>query len=211
MTPMETTSLNTFISAFSQMSGWEMIAALMGVAYILFAAKESQWCWLFAFLSTMIYTVLFWDGQLPMQALLNVYYMGMAVYGYWLWHQNGIVENKLTINSWAWPKNLSFIVVGIGLSSIVTIYLHNTEQSQSPFLDAFTTVFAVMNTYLMAKKILQNWLYWVVIDAVAVVLYIETGYFATAALFILNTILAVAGYISWVKLQRQQAGYRLNV
>ncbi|MDG1444970.1 MAG: nicotinamide mononucleotide transporter family protein, partial [Methylophilaceae bacterium] len=71
-------------------------------------------------------------------------------------------------------------------------------------LDAYTTVFAVMNTWLMAKKILQNWLYWVMIDAVAVVLYVQTSYYATAALFVLNTILAIAGYISWVKQHQQQ-------
>ena len=204
---MENTNLNTLMSAFSQMSGWEIAAALMGVAYILLAAKESQWCWLFAFFSTVIYTALFWEGQLPMQALLNFYYMGMAVYGYWLWQQHGNAESTLAITSWGWSKHLLFIVSGLIISAIVTYYLKTTDQSQSPTLDAYTTVFAVMNTWLIAKKILQNWLYWVVIDAAAVVLYIETGYYATAALFVLNTILAVAGYISWVKLHKQQTVY----
>lgn len=202
---MESTTLDTVITAFAQMSGWEIAAALMGVAYILLAAKESQWCWLFAFLSTVIYTVLFWEGQLPMQALLNFYYMGMAVYGYWLWQKHGNAESTLAISSWGWSKHLIFIVAGLIISALVTYYLQSTGQSQSPVLDAYTTVFAVMNTWLMAKKIIQNWLYWVVIDAAAVVLYVETAYYATAALFILNTILAIAGYISWVKLYKQQS------
>lgn len=205
---MDNTSLNTLMTAFSQMSGWEIAAALMGVAYILLAAKESQWCWLFAFFSTVIYTVLFWEGQLPMQALLNFYYMGMAIYGYWLWQKHdkaggGAAESTLAISSWGWPKHLGFIITGLIISALVTYYLQTTGQSQSPALDAYTTVFAVMNTWLMAKKILQNWLYWVIIDAAAVVLYVETAYYATAALFVLNTILAVAGYISWVKLRKQ--------
>jgi len=195
--------MNTLMDAFSQMSGWEIAAALMGVAYILLAAKESQWCWLFAFFSTVIYTVLFWEGQLPMQALLNFYYMGMAVYGYWLWQKHGKAEDNLTITSWGWRHNAIFIFIGLAISAMVTYYLQTSAQSQSPALDAYTTVFAVMNTWLMAKKILQNWLYWVVIDAAAVVLYIETAYYATAALFVLNTILAIAGYISWVKLRNQ--------
>ena len=202
---MENTTLNTLITGFAQMSGWEIAAALMGVAYILLAAKESQWCWLFAFFSTMIYTVLFWEGQLPMQALLNFYYIGMAVYGYWLWRKHGNAEDTLAITSWGWPFNLLFIVIGLVVSAIVTYFLQVTDQSQSPALDAYTTVFAVMNTWLMAMKILQNWLYWVIIDAAAVVLYIETGYYATAALFILNTILAIAGYRSWIKLHKQQS------
>lgn len=176
----------------------------MGVAYILLAAKESQWCWLFAFISTVIYTVLFWEGQLPMQALLNFYYMGMAVYGFWLWHRHGEAQEPLMISSWHWSKNLLFIMIGFIISAIVTHYLEITGQSQSPALDAYITVFSVLNTWLMAKKIIQNWLYWIIIDAAAVVLYIETAYYATALLFVLNTILAIAGFISWIKHYRQQ-------
>jgi len=202
---LENANFDALITGFAQMSGWEIVAALMGVAYILLAAKESQWCWPFAFFSTIIYTVLFWEGQLPMQALLNFYYIGMAVYGYWLWRKHGKTENTLAITSWGWPKNLAFIAIGLIISATATYYLMTNNQSQSPALDAYTTVFAVMNTWLMAKKVLQNWLYWVIIDAAAVVLYVETSYYATAALFVLNTILAIAGYISWVKLHKQQA------
>ena len=202
---LENANFDALITGFAQMSGWEIAAALMGVAYILLAAKESQWCWPFAFFSTIIYTVLFWEGQLPMQALLNFYYIGMAVYGYWLWRKHGKTENTLAITSWGWPKNLAFIAIGLIISATATYYLTTNNQSQSPALDAYTTVFAVMNTWLMAKKVLQNWLYWVIIDAAAVVLYVETSYYATAALFVLNTILAIAGYTSWVKLHKQQA------
>lgn len=186
------------------MSGWEITAALMGVAYILLAAKESQWCWFFAFISTVIYTVLFWEGQLPMQALLNFYYMGMAVYGFWLWHRHGTAQEPLMVSSWSWSRNLLFILIGFVVSAIVTYYLELTAQSQSPALDAYITVFSVMNTWLMAKKILQNWLYWIIIDAAAVVLYFDTAYYATAVLFILNTILAIVGFVSWIRHYRQQ-------
>lgn len=201
---MNQTQLQVIINAFQHMSGWEITAALMGVAYILLAAKESQWCWLFALLSTLIYTVLFWEGQLPMQALLNFYYMGMAVYGFWLWRKHGTQTNTLHISRWRWGQHLALVVVGIVMSSLVTIYLQKTGHSQSPMLDAYTTVFSVLNTWLIAKKVLENWLYWVVIDAAATVLYFQTGYYATMLLFVLNTVLAIAGYVSWVKLYKQQ-------
>jgi nicotinamide mononucleotide transporter len=202
---MENITLSSFITAFSQLSGWEVTAALMGVAYILLAAKESQWCWFFAFISTVIYTVLFWEGQLPMQALLNFYYIGMAIYGFCLWQQHGKADENLMITSWPYSKHLLFVMIGVVISASVTYYLQLTKQSQSPALDAYTTVFAVMNTWLMARKILQNWLYWVVIDAAAVVLYIQTNYYATAVLFVINTILAIAGYLNWLKLHQKQS------
>lgn len=197
-------NIQAVTQALQGMSAWEITAASMGVAYILLAAKESQWCWLFALLSTLIYTVLFWEGQLPMQALLNVYYMGMAVYGFWLWRKHGAQTNALTISRWHWRQHLIFVVVGVVMSGLVSMYLQKTGQSQSPVLDACTTVFSVMNTWLIAKKVLENWLYWVVIDAAATVLYVQTGYYATAALFVLNTLMAVAGFIHWVKLYKQQ-------
>jgi len=140
-----------------------------------------------------------------MQALLNFYYMGMAVYGFLLWQKQSDTEETLLITSWSLNKQLIFIVAGTLLSVITAYYLEATDTSKHPYLDAGVTIFSVMNTWLMAKKIIQNWLYWIVIDAAAVVLYVETAYYATAALFVLNTILAVAGYISWVKLYKQQS------
>lgn len=189
------------------MSGWEIFAALLGMAYIVFASRESQWCWPIAFISTLIYTLLFWEGQLPMQALLNFYYMGMAIYGYTLWRKHGATEDNITITSWSWPKQLTFLSVATILSLLTAYYLEVTNTSQNPYLDASVTIFSVMNTWLMAKKVLQNWLYWIVIDAAAIVLYVQTGYYATSVLFAIYTILAMLGYIGWKKRYRQQLIY----
>jgi nicotinamide mononucleotide transporter len=187
---------------FAVMSGWELFAALLGMGYILFAAREIKWCWPLAFVSTLIYTLLFWEGQLPMQALLNFYYMGMAIYGYILWQKHGEQENKLSITSWSLNKQLVFLATGIVLSVITAYYLEMTNTSQSPYLDAGITIFSVMNTWLMAKKVLQNWLYWIVIDACAVVLYAQSGYYATVILFSIYTVLALVGFLSWLKLYK---------
>lgn len=187
------------IEGFAQMSAWEIVAALLGVGYIIFAAKTSLWCWLFAFISTLIYTVLFWEGQLPMQAILNFYYMGMAVYGFMLWRKHGNIEDTLPITRWPWSRHLVYIGVGVAISALTAYYLSSTGASQQPYLDAYVTVFSVMNTWLMTRKVLENWLYWILIDIAGVQLYINTGYYATAALFLLYTILAVSGFISWLK------------
>jgi len=198
--------LTFIVDAFAAVSGWEIVAALLGMAYIIFASRESQWCWPLAFISTLIYTVLFWEGQLPMQALLNFYYIGMAVYGYMLWRKHGIAKDNLAITSWSWNKQLIFILIGTVLSLITAYYLKVSETSQRPYLDASVTIFSVMNTFLMAKKIIQNWLYWVVINAAAVVLYAQSGFYATVILFAIYTVLAVIGYIHWLKLYQQQTG-----
>lgn len=195
---------DAMLQGLMALSGWEVFAALLGVGYIVFAARESQWCWPMAFVSTLIYTLLFWDGQLPMQALLNFYYMGMAIYGYLLWRQHKQKENDIAIHSWPLSYHLAFLVIGSLLTWLIGHYLGAIEASQNPYLDAGVTVFSVLNTWLMARKVLQNWLYWIIIDAAAVVLYLETGFYATVALFSLYTVLASVGFINWIRLYRQQ-------
>jgi len=196
---------NTVIDALLAMSGWEVFAAVLGIGYIVLAARESQWCWPLAFISTLIYTILFWEGQLPMQAILNIYYMAMAIYGYMLWRQHGLLEDNLPISSWAIWDQLQLILVGALLTYAVGFYLTQSAISQSPYLDAGVTVFSVLNTWLMAKKVLQNWLYWIIINSAAIVLYAQNGYYATIVMFSIYLVLAVVGFVSWQKLYRQQA------
>ncbi len=196
---------DAMLQGLMALSGWEVFAALLGVGYILFAARESQWCWPMAFVSTLIYTLLFWEGQLPMQALLNFYYMGMAVYGFMLWRQHKQADNNVAIHNWPLTYNLAFLLIGGALTAIIGLYLATTQSSQMPYLDAGITVFSVLNTWLMARKVLQNWLYWVFIDAAAIMLYLETGFYATVALFSLYTVLALAGFINWMRLHRLQS------
>ena len=147
--------VNAIIDGLSALSGWEVIAAILGIGYVILAAKESQWCWPLAFVSTLIYTVLFWEGQLPMQALLNFYYMGMAIYGYLLWQKQGKVEDAIAISKFTWLQQFTFLMVGSLLTFATAKYLISIDASQSPFLDAGVTVFSVLNTVLMARKVLQ--------------------------------------------------------
>ena len=192
--------ISSMVHSLSTLSGLEVFASALGIGYIIFAAKESQWCWPLAFFSTLIYTVIFWKGQLPMQAILNFYYMAMAIYGYKLWQQQGEANPVAVINRLSWPQQFTFLILGSLLTFATANYLISIGASQSPYLDAGVTVFSVLNTVLMARKVLQNWLYWIVIDAAAIVLYAQTGYYATIMMFAIYLVLALLGYISWMKL-----------
>ena len=196
--------LQAILDGLMALSGWEVFASLLGIGYVIFAAKESQWCWPLAFVSTLIYTVLFWEGQLPMQALLNFYYMAMAIYGYLLWQKQGKAEDAIAISKLSWIQQFAFLITGSLLTFATAKYLISIDASQRPFLDAGVTVFSVLNTVLMARKVLQNWLYWIVIDAAAIVLYAQTGYYATIVMFSIYLVLAFLGYLNWMKLYYRQ-------
>lgn len=202
--------IDAMMNGLLALSVWEVFAALLGMAYVILAARESQWCWPMAFISTLIYTVLFWEGQLPMQALLNFYYMGMAIYGFILWRRHLQNNDELVIHNWSLNANLLFVVSGTIISFVLAYYLDKNEASQRPYLDAGITVFSVMNTWLMARKVLQNWFYWIIIDAASVVLYFQTGYYATVALFSIYTVLAMLGFANWIKLYYKQTTVRTH-
>jgi nicotinamide mononucleotide transporter len=193
----EFSGLQAIINAFAALSGWELIAAILGIAYVILAAKESIWCWPSAFISTLIYTALFWEGQLPMQAILNFYYMGMAIYGFILWNRHGNNDEVLHVTSWTLPKHFAYIIIATALSLGIGYYLSTNTETRLPYLDASVMIFSVINTYLMARKVLENWLYWLLIDAAAIYLYWQTGYYVTIIMFMVYLVLAVYGYKEW--------------
>lgn len=192
-------TLSEIIEAFLALSGWEVAAAILGIAYVILAAKESIWCWPAAFVSTFIYTVLFWEGKLAMSAILNFYYMGMAIYGFLLWNKGGDnEENKLAIRSWKLSRHIVIIAVATILSLSIGYFLPQLfPENKLPYLDASVMVFSVINTWLMAQKILQNWIYWIFIDATAIYLYWHSGFYVTIIMFSLYLVLAVYGYKEW--------------
>lgn len=192
-------NLETILDAFAAMPAWEVVAVVFGIAYVLLAAKESLWAWFFAFFGTLIYTILFWDGALLSSALLNFYYMIMAIYGFILWRGGKESSENLAITSWSFSKNITVIILGI-IVSVVVGYLSATyTPAKFAYLDAFVMIFSVIATWMLANKVLENWIFWIVIDAAAVVLYWKSGYHATIVLFMFYIVLAMYGLFSWRK------------
>ena len=182
------------------MSPWEAVAVVFAIAYLLLAVKENILCWLFALLSTAIYTILFWDVSLLMESALNVYYMAMAVYGWQQWTRggsNGGGKHALAIRPMSGKQHV-VVIAAIASLSLVSGYLLGEHSSAVwPYVDSFTTWASVITTYLVARKYLENWLYWIVIDSVSIPLYIDRGLNLTALLFVAYVVIAIIGYFKW--------------
>jgi nicotinamide mononucleotide transporter len=194
--------LSSLLSTQS-MSPWEAVAVIFAIAYLLLAVRENVLCWLFAFLSTAIYTILFWDVSLLMESALNVYYMAMAVYGWHQWTRGGSngadKPHALGVRSMSVQQH-TVVISSIAALCLVSGYLLTSHSSAAwPYVDSFTTWASVITTYLVARKYLQNWLYWIVIDSVSIPLYIDRGLNLTALLFVAYVIIAFMGYFSWRK------------
>ena len=192
------------------MTSWEMVAVFLSVTYLLLAIKQNLWCWVAAFISTLIYTILFFDASLLMDSALNMFYLVMAIYGWYSWkYGNGINKNEeLEITSYGLNKNLKIIGALIIVSLILGYIMANYTSADFAYLDTFTTVFAVFTTYTLTKKVLENWLYWIVIDSVSIYIYINKGFYLTAVLFAFYTVLAFIAYNNWKK-EYENLEYRI--
>lgn len=205
--------LTSFIAYTINLPWLELVAMLLALAYVLLAAAGSIWCWPAALISTAIYTYVFYDVLLLMDSALSLYYLIMAVYGYWAWQQRTPAHNKdnsapLGIVSWQLNYHVKACCILAIIAVILGYIMANYTPADFPYLDTFTTVFAVFSTYLVTQKVLENWLYWIVIDAASIYLYIEKDLMPTAALFILYTFIATWGYFKWRSLY---AGHRSTI
>lgn len=181
----------------SQQSYLEIVAVILALFYVYLAARQNIWCWPCALLSTAIYTYLFWEVTLPFHVLLNVYYMLMAIYGWRQWQ--GKSSQKLQVKSWPAQRHLLWISLLVIGSLLLSAGASSVFDEQYLYLDAFITVFSVFTTVLVAHKVRENWLYWIVIDLVSAYLFFAKGLALTGLLFMLYTFFAFYGYLQWGK------------
>lgn len=175
----------------------EWIAVALAFAYVLLAIRQSRWCWPAAAASAAIYLVLFARGGLPMQAALQVFYMAMAAYGWHAWRSAHGEPAELRVRTW--PRRWHVLALSaVLLATALNVRLLPGESGLFVAgADAFVAWGSVLATWLTARKVLENWLYWIVFDVIAVVLYFAEGFHATAGLFVVYVVLAIRGFIAW--------------
>jgi nicotinamide mononucleotide transporter len=187
------------------MIAWEGLAVLLAVTYLVLAIRQNIWCWAAAAASTLIYLFIMYQAQLYMESVLQLFYLAMAAYGWYQWRRHSDSREDLRVSTWP----LSYHLFAMGTVFLLVFISGNllTEYSDAalPHLDSFTTWGAIVATFMVARKILENWVYWFVIDAVSVGLYLSRGLFLTALLFIAYLVMIVIGYRSWRASMRESA------
>ncbi len=185
--------------AFKSMSAWEITAVVLALAYLVLAIRENIACWFAAILSTSIYIVLMYKAGLYMESALQLFYIAMAVYGWYSWKHGEGPENKLPVSSWPLNRHVVPLVLILLFTLASGFALSRYSDAAMPYLDSFTTWGAIVTTWMVARKIIQNWHYWFIIDSVSVYLYVSRGLWLTALLFVLYLVLIVIGYREWRK------------
>ena len=176
---------------------WEAIAVVLAITYLVLAIRQNIWCWAAAAISTVIYLFIMFEAKLYMESALQLFYLAMAAYGWYQWRQYGQSKEPLQVRTWPLTYHLFAIASVFILVFVSGHLLSEYSDAAMPHVDSFTTWGAVIATYMVARKILENWVYWFVIDAVSVGLYLNRGLFLTALLFVFYLVLIILGYRSW--------------
>ena len=188
----------------AQAAAWstpEIVAVAAAVLYLVLAIRQHIACWAFALLSTGIYVALFVEAKLYMESALNVFYFAMAIYGWYAWNDGG--RRELTVNT----RTPGFHATAVGglvvLAGVNGWLLARFTDAAFPYVDSLTTWSAFFATWLVARKVLENWWYWLVINVVSVFLYWSRGLELTALLFVFYVLLIPVGYLSWRRSLRE--------
>ena len=194
-----------FISGIQQTGPLEFIGVLTGIASVWYSRKENILVYPIGLVSTVIYIYLSLKGNLLGEASVNFYYTVMSIYGWILWAKKDKQKHETLLHITystrkEWIQQLSFFAI-----FYVVIFFALTWAKQAfapeaiPWADAFASASAYTGMWLMTKKKIENWVWWIITDFVSVPLYFVKGYAFTSVQFLIFTLLAIWGLIEWRK------------
>lgn len=182
----------------------EFVAVVLAIAYLLLAIRQNIWCWLCAGISTAIYVWLFIGARLYMESALNGFYFVMSIYGWHVWSSGRTEGHERPVILWP-PKTHSVAIAAIIVASVVNGFLLSWHTDAAfPYIDSLTTWSAIWATFLVARKVLENWWYWLAIDIASVFIYWARDLQLTSFLFVIYVIMIPFGLVSWTRSIRER-------
>ena len=189
-------TLENIISTFEATSILEWMGVVAGVFYVVLLSYKLILAWFFALISSLVYVYLCYVSNLFLETGLQFFYAVMAVYGWYKWNKESSGKDR-EITTWTIKTHTINISISTFLFLSLGFVFDNYTSQANPYTDAFSTVFSLGATYMVTKKVLENWIYWVVIDAVCIYLFVSRELYLTAVLFFIYTLIALFGYFQW--------------
>lgn len=176
----------------------DWLTIVTSLAYVVLAARNNNWCWLFAAVSTAVWAWQSWFVyNLASDTLLQVFYFIMAGVGLWRWQAGGANARELPIRRMTGAEHGLVMAGGLAGGLALGYFFSSVMTAAATYPDAITTVFSVITTFLLIDRRLENWLYWIVIDAVYVWIYFGQGAVLFSFMMVINIAVAAYGYYNW--------------
>ena len=190
--------MNTVIT-YLQNSWIEIVGAILSLIYLYLSIKAKVSLWFFGIVSSLFYIVVFFQTKFYADMSLQFYYVFVSVYG-WIYWKRGKSETE-EIGTTQLTKKITLILILVTLLTYIVYYLILSKFTDStiPKADSLVGALSVVGTWMLARKLIENWLVWIIADGLCVGLYIYKGLYPTAVLFVIYTIMSVVGYFQWKK------------
>lgn len=188
----------------------EIAGFIIGLIYLWLEYKASIYLWVASIIMPAIYLFVYYDAGLYADTVLNIYYLVIAIYGWVAWKYNFTLFGKKSSSkelkiSHTPPRRWISLFLLYAVAQVVTsTLLIEFTDSTVPWTNGLTTALSIVGMWMLARKYVEQWLVWLVVDIISAGLYIYKGLYPTAALYMLYTVIAVFGYIKWKKLMKEQ-------
>ena len=199
-----------FIQDLHQTTWYEFIAVIAGIASVWFSKKENIWVYPVGLINTVIYIFISVNGRLFGEASVNFYYTVMSIYGWILWAKRDQLKHEHTLHityssGKEWVQQLLFFAIFYVAIYFSLSWLKEAFAPQAiPWADAFASSTAYTGMWLMAKKKIESWYWWIATNMASIPLYFVKHYVFTSVQFLVLLILAVAGLIEWIEKRKKQ-------
>lgn len=195
----------------------EYFGVLTGLLYLFLEIKQHRAMWIVGFITSLVYVFVFFSSKIYADMGLNLYYVGISVYGFWQWTRSRKKEKKetafapeITPEAATSPAPILYrtltlpLATGIGIALIAIFYglyfiLSRYTDSPIPVGDAFTTAVGIVATWMLARRIIEHWIFWIVVNFVSAYLYYVRGLYPTLFLYLCYAVLAAVGLYNWKK------------
>ena len=185
-------------------NSFELFGTISGLIYILLSIKQNIWLWPIGFISSGLSFIVFLQSKLYADMLLQVYYLVVSIYGFYHWFsfKNSKTEKtglELPVVVLKPLHVIYFVSITVLLTLPCWYIFANYTDASAPLIDSFVSAGSIIATWMLARKVLEQWLWWIVIDAISVGIFFYKGLYFTVVLFVINTIVAIIGYLKWKK------------
>ena len=179
------------------MSAFEVVGTVAGVLSVLLTVRQSLWCWPVGIVSVAAYAVLFFQIRLYADAALQVFYVATGFYGWYAWRYGGAGRSELPVRTLSGRQRLALALLLTPVVVVVTAALRTWTDASLPFWDTLASSLSVAAQLLLMRKVLENWLLWIVVDLMSIGIYVAKGVYLTSALYAVYLLLAILGWRAW--------------
>ncbi|HTO71771.1 MAG TPA: nicotinamide riboside transporter PnuC [Myxococcota bacterium] len=193
-----------FVVAGSPVTWTELVGDLTGLVCVYLVARANVWNWPVGIANTVLFFFVFLRSRLYGDALLQVVFTALGVYGWWTWTRGGEPGDELPVRRATPAERAACLALSLAGTAAAALVLARKTDSPVPLWDASVLVLSLVATWAQAQKLVESWWLWITVDVISVPLYVKRGLYPTALLYALFLALCVLGLREWLRLLREQ-------